>query len=109
MSVIDVHGPYRTLCDKGRFDEPVAEALIEAMTGMIAPTLGDLATRAHLDQVKTELRAGMQGIKAELDAEILGVRAELLGKMHTTTLAIIGVNLTALAVATGILLKVLSP
>jgi hypothetical protein len=35
-------------------------------------------------------------------------RAELLDTMRTTTLTIVGANLAALAVVTGILLKVLS-
>jgi Tfp pilus assembly protein PilE len=73
-----------------------------------------LATESQIDRVKTELRTEIQEVKAGMEqlrlstkADVADTRAELLDKMRTTTLTIVGANLAALAVATGILLKIL--
>lgn len=62
---MDTREAYQTLREKGRFDEPVAKALVDAMTGLVSPPLGDLAT-------KTELRAEIQGVKVELIRWLFG-------------------------------------
>jgi uncharacterized phage infection (PIP) family protein YhgE len=84
-----------------------------------------LSTKADIEQAKTELRAEIQDVKAGMEqlrlatkadieqlrlatkTDVAETRAELLDTMRTTTLTVIGANLAALAVATGILLKIL--
>jgi molecular chaperone GrpE (heat shock protein) len=77
-----------------------------------------LATKADLEQFKQTTRADLENLrlatKADLEnlrqatkTDIAEVKADLLQRMQTMALAIIGANLTALAVGTGILLKVL--
>jgi Tfp pilus assembly protein PilE len=73
-----------------------------------------LATKADIEQLRQatkadiqEVKAGMEQLRLATKTDVAETRAELLDKMRTTTLTIIGANLAALAVATGILLKIL--
>jgi ribosomal protein L29 len=60
----------RTLRDKGHFTAEQAEALAEALG---EATQGDLATKADLAAVRTEVAE----LKTELETETAGVRAEI--------------------------------
>jgi hypothetical protein len=60
----------RTLRDKGHFSAEQAEALAEALG---EASQGDLATKADLAEVRTEIA----GLKTELKTEIAGLETEL--------------------------------
>lgn len=77
MPTLDVHKTYRMLRDECRFEEPVAEGLVKAMSGMLSATLEELATQSQLERTKTELRADIQAVRSELHTEIHAVKAEL--------------------------------
>jgi sensor domain CHASE-containing protein len=66
-----------------------------------------LATKADLEQLKQATKADLENLRLATKTDIAEVKADLLQRMQTMALAIIGANLTALAVGTGILLKVL--
>jgi hypothetical protein len=99
---MDTLHAYETL--RSKFDEDTAKTIVGAMAGLVTPSFVDLATKTDIHDVK----AGMEQLRLAMKADTAETRAELLDKMRTTTLTIVGANLTALAVATGILLKALS-
>ncbi|MEW6545054.1 MAG: coiled-coil domain-containing protein [Nitrospirota bacterium] len=72
-----MHATYRTLRDEGRFDEPVAEALVKAMSGMLAASLDDLATQSQIGRVEADLRAEIHAVKADLEQLRLATKAGL--------------------------------
>jgi DNA-binding transcriptional MerR regulator len=71
---IDTLKVARRLREAG-FSEPQAEAVVVAVQE--ATAAGDLATKADLDAVRTELKAEIAEFRAELKAEIADLRSEL--------------------------------
>ncbi len=72
--------------------EAAAKAGGEAGSSLITPSVADVATKTDVAMLKAELAE----VKAELEHRLLIV-----------ALTIVGANITALAVATGIVIRVL--
>ncbi|MEW6545049.1 MAG: coiled-coil domain-containing protein [Nitrospirota bacterium] len=66
-----------------------------------------LATKADIEQLRQATKADIEQLGQATKADLAEVKADLLYRMQVMALTMIGANLTALAVATGILLKVL--
>lgn len=64
----------RTLRDKGHFSPEQADALAEALT---EASQENLATKADIAGLKTEMKGDTAGLKTELKGDIAAVRAEL--------------------------------
>jgi hypothetical protein len=136
MASMDTLHAYELLRSQGGFEDKAAKAVVAAVASLLTPSFADLATKTDLEQLKQATKADLENLrlatKADLEqfkqatqadfenlrlamenlrqatkTDIAEVKADLLQRMQTMALAIIGANLTALAVGTGILLKVL--
>jgi hypothetical protein len=136
MASMDTLHAYELLRSQGGFEDKAAKAVVAAVASLLTPSFADLATKTDLEQLKQATKADLENLrlatKADLEqfkqatqadfenlrlamenlrqatkTDIAEVKADLLQRMQTMALTIIGANLTALAVGTGILLKVL--
>jgi hypothetical protein len=126
MATMDTLRAYTILRAQGRFEEHAAQAVVEAVSALLAPPLSDLVTKTDLatvkmdlTAVKADLKADLAAVKTELKADIeqwrLAMKADLADakaewhhRLLLVALTIIGANLTAIAIATGLLLRQLS-
>jgi septal ring factor EnvC (AmiA/AmiB activator) len=147
---MDTLRAYTILRAQGRFEEHAAQAVVEAVSALLAPPLSDLVTKTdlagvttelaavkvdlaavkteltavkteltavktdlaavktELAAVKTELKADIEQWRLAMKADLADAKAEWHHRLLLVALTIIGANLTAIAIATGLLLRQLS-
>jgi len=88
--VFDSHQFVRNLTASG-FTERQAEALANEQVQLLN---GNLATKADLASVQTNLEAKLAGVKADLEVKIANVQANLLKWMFAALIAQTGVVVT---------------
>jgi hypothetical protein len=108
MATMDTLRAYTILRAQGRFEEHAAQAVVEAVSALLAPPLSDLVTKTDLAAVKTELKADIEQWRLEMKADLADAKAEWHHRLLLVAMTIIGANLTAIAIATGLLLRQLS-
>lgn len=82
----DTHRAVKALCEAGAA-EPLAEAVVATVGNAIA---GDVATKADISEVQTEIAR----VRAELKAEIGGLEARLYRHLWIMAVGIVGLTVT---------------
>lgn len=82
----DTHRAVKALCEAGAA-EPLAEAVVATVGDAIA---GDVATKADIAEVRTEIAQ----VRAELKAEIGGLEARLHRHLWIMAAGIVGLTVT---------------
>jgi hypothetical protein len=92
MPTVDTLQAYETLRLQGGLDDKVAKAIVTACTKLLTPSFADLATKADLAEVRTDIvamKSEIATIKANMatKAELAETKAELIKWMVGLVLA----------------------
>jgi hypothetical protein len=74
MATIDTLRLSRVLRDRAGFSQDAAEATAEALGAAIG---GEVATKADIAELRTELKADIAGLRGYIDAEIAPLKADM--------------------------------
>ena len=98
MAIFEPVRAVRKLRDKG-VPEPAAEATVEVAQEAAAAATSELATKADIAAVQSDIAE----LRAANKADIAEVKAEIYRAMWLFGLGVVTVNLTGIGVATGII------
>ena len=76
----DTHAAYRELTENGKFTSKQAEAMVALFSTAIT---SNLATKADLDHMRTELKADIDVLRIEMKSDNESLRTELKSDIKT--------------------------
>ncbi len=105
MTLLDTFQSVRKLRDNGA-SEPLAEAIVEVAQDAAEAATDDLATKSDLKSEVAEVKSDIAQLRAENRAALAELKSEIFRAMWFFGIGIITVNLTAIGIATGIIIAV---